>query len=167
MEYIKSKFTGDAIFEGIMSFLCFLGSIFFIARTIKEFSGDLGDYLALLLSSALLLLIFFIFKHRKYIVIKKDKLIYYSILCPFGKTLYFDDYIGKIVVHEVANHVSPEVLYLIDKENRTAFKIEVGGYKRYKKIIRAIPLEEIDFIPTTKEYFKLLFGGKIIVTRTV
>jgi len=163
MEYIKSKFTGLAIYAvALMSFCLWVFMLFFV-RGIKTFSGLLSDYLILLLLVVLLFFVLNIFKSVKYIIIKGDKLTYYSFCRPFGKTLYFSDYVGKIVFRERSAAGSYSVVYLIDKKNRTVCKLMGLHYKNFGWIISAIPLRTMDFKPTMKDDFKLFFGGRITI----
>jgi hypothetical protein len=105
----------------------------------------------------------YFFKDIKYIIIKNDRLRYYSLLRPFGKTLNFSDYIGKIITTETGSAGSYKVVYLVDKQNLTAFKFMGIHYKNIDEMNDAIPLKKISFSPTAGRYFKLLFTGKIKV----
>jgi len=134
-----------------------------IVRIIEIFSGHIADYLTLLLFAVMLFSALSILKSTRYIIIKGDKLTYYSLFRPFGKTLYFSDYIGKIIVQDVNATGRFDVIYLIDKENKTAFKISGIHYREFEAIIRAIPLRIMDFKPTIKEDWKLSLTGKITI----
>jgi len=160
MGYIKSKFTGSAIFFAIFLLFFSLALVFAVVEDIKTFSGD---YLRLLFLSVFLFLFIQLLKPYKYIIIKSNKLTYYSFIRPFGKTLHFSDYIGKIVYQESSSVGNYNVLYLIDKEYRTAFKIMGLHYKEIETIINTIPLKAMDFKPTIKESFKLFLFGRITI----
>jgi hypothetical protein len=86
---------------------------------------------------------------------------YYSILFPFGKALYFKDYIGIYQTTETGTSGSYKVLYLVDKNNITSFKIIGFYYKNMDEIMKVITLPKIRKNLSPKEYFKLLFIGKI------
>jgi len=163
MEYIKSKIKGVSIFVAIVPLLLSWVFVVLIIRTIETFSGVLSDYLSLLLFVVLLFFMLNLLKAVRYIIIKSDKLTYYSLFRPFGKTLYFKDYIGKIVVQDVNATGRFNVIYLIDKNNRTDLRIPGIHYKKFGTIIRAIPLKSIDFKPTIKEDLKLSLTGRITI----
>ncbi|MDR1552736.1 MAG: hypothetical protein LBS69_04650 [Prevotellaceae bacterium] len=99
----------------------------------------------------------------RYYIITKEQLKYYSFWHPFGKTLNFSDYIGKIITTETGSAGSYKVIYLVDRQNRTALKLMGLHYKNFDEINDAIPLKKIGFSPTAGRYFKLLFTGKIKV----
>ena len=84
----------------------------------------------------------------------------------FGKTLNFNDYNGKLITTETGSIGSYKVVYLVDKQNRTALKLMGLHYKNFDEIIEAIPLKKIGFRPTAGRYFKLLFTGKIQIKST-
>jgi hypothetical protein len=86
-------------------------------------------------------------------------------LQPFGKTLYFADYIGKIITTETGSAGSYKVVYLVDRQNRTTFKFMGIHYKNIEEMNNAIPLKKISFSPSVGSYFKLLFTGKINVEK--
>ena len=122
--------------------------------------------------SGFLILLFFVFlflfclnflKHIRYIIIKGNKLKYYSLLCPWVKTLDFNDYIGKIITLETGTAGSYKVVYLVDKRNRTAVKLMGIHYKNFEEIDAAIPLKVIKFTPTVGQYFRLLFFERITI----
>jgi hypothetical protein len=82
---------------------------------------------------------------------------------PWGKTLYFDNYIGKIIETESGSGGSYKVVYLIDKNRKTAFKIMGLHYKNFDEMNNAIPLKKISFSPSAGQYFKLLFFERITI----
>jgi hypothetical protein len=99
-------------------------------------------------------------------LIKDNKLKYYSLFAPFGKTLNFSNYIGKIITSETGSDGSYKVIYLVDKLNRTSFKIMGVLYKNIEEIDNGIPLKKINYTPVGWEYFKLLFTGKVNVLKS-
>jgi hypothetical protein len=88
---------------------------------------------------------------------------YFSLFRFWGKTLYFSDYIGKIITTETGSGGSYKVVYLVDKNNCTAFKIMGLHYKNFEEINNAIPLKKISFSPSVGQYFKLLFFERITI----
>lgn len=160
---IKSKFSGDTIFWGIFMIIPLCSFIIFTIKILKKYSGEIGETLILLLFIILFYLLINFLKHIKRIKIKDNKLKYYSVLRPFGKTLNMTDYIGKIILSESGSRGSYKVVYLVNKQNKTSFKIMGLHYKNFEEINNAIGLKTIRFSPTASQYFKLLFFEKIIV----
>lgn len=163
MDYIKSKFSGISTFWGIFMFVWAIFGLIFIFKILKNFSFQIKYVLILLLFVGLFIFSINYLKHIKWIKIKGDKLIYYSILQPFGKTLNITNYIGKIILTESGSAGSYKVVYLVDKENKTSFKLMGLHYKNFEEIDNAIHLKKINFSPTVSQYFKLLFFEKITV----
>jgi hypothetical protein len=168
MEFVKSKFSNDTIYNGLLMLIIPLPiGIIFTYRILYKFYNNGIDDLGEALISAFVILIFifllYYLKLIRYLIIKEDTLTYYSLLRPFGKTLNFNDYIGKIETKEKGKFGSYNVIYLVDKDNRTCFKIMGLHYKKFGTIYNAIPLKKIDFYPNTAQYLKLLFGGNITV----
>jgi hypothetical protein len=168
MEYIKSKFALDSIFYGIFMLIFILPiGIYYIVVTIQDsIIGELsalGAILILVVVGGICLFVLNFIDAIRYIIVKGDKLTYYSVLRPFGKTLNFKDYIGKIVVQERGSGGSYNVVYLKNKNNRTDFKITGVHYKSFDEINKTIPLKKIDFNPTVKEYYRLLFFERITI----
>jgi hypothetical protein len=85
------------------------------------------------------------------------------LVVPWGKTLYFDNYIGKIIETETGSGGSYKVVYLVDKNRKTAFKIMGLHYKNFDEMNNAIPLKRISFSPSVGQYFKLLFFERITI----
>ena len=108
-----------------------------------------------------------VYKDFKYLVINTEKrrMKSYSLLCPFGQTIYLNDYIGKITVTETGSAGSYEVIYLVNKQNKTAFKLMGLHYKNFDEIKKAIALPEIKKNLSAKEYFQLLFTGVIDLSK--
>lgn len=158
---IKSKFSGDTVFWGIFMIMPLFSFIYFSIRVLKKYSGEIGDTFILLLFTTLFYFLINFLKHIKRIIIKEYRLTYYSILYPFGKTLYLNNYIGKIILKETGRGGSYKVVYLLDKQNKTSFKIMGLHYKNFEEINDAINLKIIRFSPTTSQYFKLLFFERI------
>jgi hypothetical protein len=122
---------------------------------------SIGQFIAVLLLCYGLPILLIILGRIRYYIISREELKYYSFGHPFGKTLYFADYIGKIITTETGSGGSFKMVYLVDKQNRTVFKLNGALYKNFDEIIDAIPLKKISFSPSAGRYFKLLFTGKI------
>ena len=159
METIKSELTKNAIGGIIFVVLFYIPFIvfflYFIRRDffLEEFN-IVGVFL-LLFFVPLHLLIILQFNRIKYIVVESKKIKYYSIFSPFGKTFYFEDLAGKILIREKGRVETAKVVYLVDKRNRTVFKITETSYKNFDALIKSIPLKSIDFKPTIGQYWKL------------
>lgn len=167
MGYIKSKFSYDTKFWGIFTIIPLIILLIFTHRVIKNYIFNLSDTLILILFILLLYLVINFLKHIKHIVIIDNTLKYYSILRPFGKTLHFGDYTGKIILKEMGAGGSYNVIYLINRQNQTSFKIMGLHYKNFEEINMAIPLKTIRFAPVGLQYFKLLFIGKINIGNNI
>ncbi|REC71291.1 hypothetical protein DRF60_20675 [Chryseobacterium elymi] len=164
MDYIKSKFSGYTIYWAIFTIILPLpASLMFIFKILKSYNFNIKGTLFLILFSGIFFLVINFLKHIKWIKIKENNLKYYSILKPFGKTLNITDYIGKITLTESGTRGSYKVVYLVDKKNKTSFKIMGLHYKNFEDINNAIQLKKINFSPTISQYFKLLFFEKITV----
>jgi hypothetical protein len=167
MDLVKSKFSNDTIFWGIFALLMSVPAGILTFRILSKFYYEgfngLGD--TLLNMIFILIFIFFLYylKYIRFLVITEKTLIYYSLLRPFGKTLYFNDYIGKIETKEKGKYGSYNVIHLVNKDNRTCFKIMGLHYKKFGTIYNAIPLNKIIFYPNTVQNLKLIFGINIYV----
>jgi hypothetical protein len=96
-------------------------------------------------------------------VILNNELLFYSILDPFGNKLNLNDFTAKITLKEYGSQGSYRVVYLVNKEGIAAFKIMELFYKNFDEINNALPLKVIKFSPTTLQYFKLLFFGRVLI----
>lgn len=159
----KSKFTGDTYFWGVFMIIPLFSFIVFSIKILQTYNFKLGETLILLLFVTLFYFLINFLKHIKIITIKEDELKYYSLLRPFGKTLNLKDYTGKIVTSESGSRGSYQVIYLVNKQNDTAFKLMGLHYKNFEEINDAIVLKKINFHPTLSQYFKLLFFEKVQV----
>ncbi len=91
-----------------------------------------------------------------------QKLIWFSILAPFGKTINLKNYVGVMKITEYSLSGETTSLYLIDKEWRTAGKINGQFYSNFNELMAGIDLEEVKnknhgFI----NYLKLLYSGRM------
>jgi PKD repeat protein len=96
-------------------------------------------------------------------VISNNELLFYSILHPFGNKLNLNDFTAKITLKEYSSQGSYRVVYLVNKEGITSFKIMELFYKNFDEINNALPFKVIKFSPTTLQYFKLLFFGGVLI----
>ena len=161
MGTVKSEFNKDAIVGIMFLFLFFIPAIaFFLYFGLRDFfleadSISIGAVVLLIFASLFLLFMLLQFNRIKYIIIESKKIKYYSILYPFGRTFYFDDLTGKIMIRESGKIGTAEVVYLVDKQSRTVCKIVETYYKNFDTLTKIIPLELINFKPTTRQYWKL------------
>jgi hypothetical protein len=175
MDYIKSKFTKHTVYYIIPFVLIFALTAFYagVINIVKDIQGYLSGgeldstrlFILVLVCFGFPITIVNVLKIRYYII-WFEKLKYFSIWHPFGKTLYFDNYIGKIILTEKGSQGSYSVIYLVDKKSKTAFKIVGLHYKKFGEIINAIPLRKMDYSPTTSQYFKLVYFERIKITET-
>ena len=170
MKQTKSKLDWFMVMVGVIMFVFILPiGIFYIYRTIQgSIEGEFSVLSSVLISTVIAgicLFVLSIINAKKYIIVKGDKLTYYSVLRPFGKTLYFKDYIGKIIVEERASDGAYNVVYFIDENYRTVFKITGNNYRNFDEINNAVPLEVIPFNPSVKEYYKLLYLERITIKK--
>jgi hypothetical protein len=165
-DYIKSKIAGFSFLLLLSMLIVVFGISIFIPRLIKLSTESIGGFLILLLFIGLYLLAINFLKHIRYLQIKDNELKYWSLFVPFGKTLYFDNYIGKIIETESGSGGSYKVVYLVDKKNRTTFKMMGLHYKNFDEMNNAIPLKKISFSSSVGQYFKLLFFERVTVENT-
>jgi hypothetical protein len=173
MDYIKlkSKFTKEAIYWTIpwSVFILVLFQLLYYNIVIKQYLIIEINIVKLswgsLLCLGLPMMYFHIMKIRHYIL-SDNYLRFYSIWHPFGRKLYWKNFIGKIETTETGRGGSYKVIYLVDKKNRTAFKLMGLHYKKFGELNNAIPLRKMDFSPTTGQYFKLMFFERIKITET-
>jgi hypothetical protein len=135
----------------------------FIFRILKSYEFGIKETLFLILFSGILFWVINFLKHIKWIKIKENQFKYYSVLKPFGKKLNISDYIGKIILTESGSAGSYKVVYLVDKQNKTSFKLMGLHYKNFEEINNSINLKNIKFSPSVSQYFKLLFFEKIVI----
>ena len=144
-------------FIPVIAFLLYFG--------LRDFflEADSTGVVAFLIVAPLFLFLLLQFNRIKYIVIERNTIKYYSIFRPFGKTVDFDDLTGKITIRESGKGGSAEVVYPVDKQNRTVFKIVESYYENFDTLINAMPLKRIDFEPTTGQYWKLSAFEKVSI----
>ncbi len=163
--FIKSKFKKDTIYWTIpFNIFVLLMSVMLIINCLKKFIlNDIDVFSAisgLLLFGGGSVLLINLLKIR-FIIVSHDSLKYFSFWHPFGKVLHFIDFVGKIVTHETGSAGGYKVLYLVDRNNRTAFKIMGLHYENFDEINNAISLKKMNYTPTVGQYFRLLIFGRI------
>lgn len=158
---IKSKFSGDAIFWGIFTSIWLIPGGIMIYKGLNNYSLKLNETLILLLFFFLYYILITFLKHMKVIKIEDGKLKYYSILRPFGRTLNFKDYVGKIILTEIGTRGSYETVYLVNNKNKTTFKIMGLHYKNFDELNNAIPLKKMKYPSGIINYLKILFLEKV------
>ena len=174
MEYIRTKwtfFTICMIFYTVIGALILLFFLFIIGFSILV--AGVVDYGVILLLIIWFVLFLVVRKNAidlKRLIIRKESLTYYSLLRPFGKTVYFDDYIRKAILKNTSLYPSLHrswLIVLINKKNRTAFRInfEYAREGNGGEIIYAIPLKEIRYKPTLMQNITLKFGGNITIKK--
>lgn len=167
---INSNIHKNKYIWGVLGFcIIVFGFIQCIIKPIITLSKGEGDSSYFLIIFFILFEVFLImvYKDFKYIIIntEKRKLKSYSFLFPFGKTIFLDEYIGKITIQETGSSGSYEVVYLVNKQNKTAFKIMGLHYKNFDEMKKAIALPEIKKHLSAKEYFQLLFTGVLDLSK--
>ena len=169
MDCIKSRIKGSSIFLfSFMFVLPFWGFPFGLFKIFYNiFTGvkifGIGGFLIILFLVFIYTIVIQFLNGIKYIIIKENKLKYFSLFVPFGKTLNFSDYIGKIMTTETGSGGSYKVVYLVDKNRRTVLKIMGLHYKNFDEMNNAIPLKKISYSPSGWQYFKLLIFERITI----
>ena len=149
----------------IMSLLTFgsLGILFFLIRGFIRFFPNDYDATFWIMSLFLICLVVFCssqINNIKYLRIKADGMLIISLLTPFGKTLYFKDFTSIYKTTETGSGGTYDVVYLVNHNNITQFKIMGLYYKNMDEIIAAIPLPVIKRNLSGREYLKLMFTGR-------
>ena len=159
---MKSRFNSVSYYSIVLASFTTIVSGIFLNKIFQNFSAIENDIMFTSIFTILILLMIFLSSkiRRIYVVKKESKLKYYGIFFPFGKTLYFKDYKGIYKTTETGSLGSYEVIYLVDHNDVTRFKIMGLYYKNMDEIINSIPLPEIKRNLSGKEYLKLMFTGR-------
>ena len=159
---MKSRFNSVSYYSIVLASFTTIVSGIFLNKIFQNFSAIENDIIFTSIFTILILLMIFLSSkiRRIYVVKKESKLKYYGIFFPFGKTLYFKDYKGIYKTTETGSLGSYEVIYLVDHNDVTRFKIMGLYYKNMDEIINSIPLPEIKRNLSGKEYLKLMFTGR-------
>jgi hypothetical protein len=165
---VKSTYKSSLFFSGFFGLFGISGLIFFAIRTVHKMLYVQGWFnwgrLTILAFFIILICIFtpLFSSMSKYIFLNNEKnsLRFRSLFHPFGKTLYFKDFIGIYKTTETGSEGTYDVVYLVDKNNITRLKIMGLYYKNMDEIVAAIPLPEIKKNLSAGQYFKLMFTGR-------
>jgi hypothetical protein len=153
------------VWASFMTVLIVFGLIQYVISSVLDMMSRGYDSSAILFTTLFTFLILFLISIlRSFKIITLDlngKYIKsYSLFHPFGKTNYFKDYKGIYKTTETGSGGTYEVVYLVDHNNITRFKIMGLYYKNMDEIINSIPLPEIKRNLSGKEYLKLMFTGR-------
>ena len=168
---LKAKIsTKYYVWAAFMTVILVFGVIRFIVHPIIDIMSSTYDSSAILFTTMFAFLILFlisILRHFKIITLhfNERSLKSHSLFHPFGKTLYFKDYKGIYNTTETGSGGTYEVMYLVDHNNITRFKIMGLYYKNMDEIIAAIPLPAIKRNLSGKEYLKLMFTGRVNLSK--
>jgi hypothetical protein len=126
-ECIKSKFLKYPTYW-VIFYIVFVLAVAIMATvswTEKLCSNEVstGQFITVLSLCYGLPILLIILGRIRYYIISREELRYYSFRHPFGKTLYFTDYAGKIITAEIGSEGRFKMVYLVDKQNRTVFKL--------------------------------------------
>lgn len=58
---------------------------------------------------------------------------YYYLFAPFGKRIFLCDYIGLLTVSEYTSHGEISIVYFVDRERTTRFRINGAFYTTQEK----------------------------------
>ncbi|WP_326983432.1 hypothetical protein VUJ46_02475 [Chryseobacterium sp. MYb264] len=165
---MKSKFNTSRFLNVLLVLFGFIVLLIFTIKILNKMyikGVSTNDYIFL---TFFITLIIFAIKHLndiKYIVVQKEKIRFFSILRPFGKDLYYSEYIGIFQTTETGFSGSYSVFYLINHQRITRFKIMGLYYSNIDEIIKKIPLTNIKNTLSMKKYLYLLFTGKIRIEK--
>ena len=124
---MKSRFNSVSYYSIVLASFTTIVSGIFLNKIFQNFSAIENDIIFTSIFTILILLMIFLSSkiRRIYVVKKESKLKYYGIFFPFGKTLYFKDYKGIYKTTETGSLGSYEVIYLVDHNDVTRFKIKI------------------------------------------
>lgn len=165
---IRSEFKAGYILWFVWMFLCGIGTAYILLLLYGR--RDINGFnLTLLWCSvifSLFLIIILSLKDFKYFVIDAGnrKARWYSILRPWGGTILFENYSGKIKPFLPASGEAFPSAYLLNQEFETCFKISGRFYKNYIEMYKAIEVQEVKlFEISALEYIKLWLTGRLKV----
>src|SRR5690554_6162751 len=170
MKIIKSKIHFNWYLWFFLILFCEIGIIISLIKVIIRKIDDYNNlsFIPIFILLIIILSFLLVLKDFKYIKIDKEKnrLKYYSILSPFGRTLNLENYENKIITSEVSIQGSYDVIHLVNKKGYTAFKISGLFYENFKEINSSIKLQRIySYRFNWKLYLKLLFTGRIKIEK--
>ena len=164
MTTVRSKFKRGSIFNGFFMLIILCGVSRIVYMSVRDYRFEFAWTSFTLLFSFLLLLLVVFLKDIKYLIVKEDKLICRSLFYPLGKVFFYNDFKGKLITTESGSAGVYEVIYIVNTQNKTVLKIMGLHYKNMEDINEAIPLNEIRYNLSRKEYFRLLFLGTLQLT---
>ena len=159
---MKSKLNSISYITIVVASFTSILSILFIRKIIENFKSSETDFFFISIFTMLIILMMLLLQKITIIVISESDGVMkcQGILFPFGKTLYFNNYKGIYKTTETGSIGTYEVIYLVDHNDITRFKIMGVYYKNMDEIIAAIPLPVIKRNLSGKEYLKLMFTGR-------
>lgn len=161
MTTVRSKFKRGCIFNGFFILIILCGVSRIVYMSVRDYRFEFAWTSFTLLFSFLLLLLIVFLKDIKYLILEEDKLKCYSLFYPLGKVFFYNNFKGKLITTESGSAGVYQVVYLVNKENKTVLKIMGLHYKNMEDINEAISLKEIKYNLSGKEYFRLLFLGTL------
>ncbi|RDI13334.1 hypothetical protein DEU42_103245 [Flavobacterium sp. AG291] len=166
MTRVRSKFSEDTFFVGFIMLLNLALNIAMFVKCIEAFVFyPIVNSIIGLLLFMLIVILLLIIRQIKYIIVKSDRLICFSLLCPFGKRLYFKNFKGIVIAYGQVKSRSYKVIHFVNNKGRVTFKIVGLRYSNYEEIKEAIPLgilpNKLKFI----DMVKLFFSFKINVNK--
>lgn len=161
---IRSKIHRNWYLWFLLIAVCELGITFSLIKAcIKKINHSDLSIIPIIILFLIIVGLLLVIKDFKYLVIDnhKNRLTYYSIFRPFGKTLTIGFFDNKIKTSEVSLRGEYEVIHLI-RNGYTVFKINGLFYDNIKEIDTSIKLKRIyNYKFNLKLYLKLLFTGRI------
>jgi len=145
---VRSKFKFWFVFWFVFMIIALSGIFWLLANSIHHFIYIDRNTTTLLLGLFFLFIFFIgivVLKEFKYIIIHKDErhLKWYSILDPFGKKIYLNDYLGIMKNSEYTAYEEIISIYFIDKTWTTSGKINGQYYSNFDEIVTGINLKEV------------------------
>ncbi len=166
MTTVRSKFSEGTFSVGFIMLLNLALTAAMFVKCIQAFVfyPIINSIIGLLLFM-LIVIFLLIIRQIKYIIVKTDRLICFSLLCPFGKRLYFKNFKGIVLADGEAKSRSYEVIHFVNNRGRVTFKIVGLRYSNYEEIKEAIPLDILDNDLTFIDVVKLFLSFRINVNK--
>lgn len=109
-----------------------------------------------------------VLREFKYITVDKpaQRLTWYSLFLPLGKTININDCSGMLQSEEYTTGGLRKTIHLVSKDMYTTLKISSIHYYNYEELIEAIALPEINSYKfNIAKYLQLLFIGQMKVEK--
>ncbi|MBK7213358.1 MAG: hypothetical protein IPH88_08740 [Bacteroidales bacterium] len=163
---VRSKLKAGYVLWFIWMLLCAIGTAYllYLLYGRRDINGFNLTLLWCSVIFSLFLVIILSLKDFKYFVIDTDnrKARWYSILRPWGGTILFENYAGKIKPFLPASGEAFPTAYLLNPDMETSFKISGRFYKNYIEMYQAIGIREVKlFDISLGQYVRLWFTGKL------